>query len=157
MIEEFPTYTSAARKGEKGVNIVSQIVSDNFGWIFKRNPQEYDFGIDGHIELVNPDGSVTGKVIAVQIKCGKSFFRKKNRYGYTYYGEKKHYNYLCNYPMPVIIIICSSFKELNLWAEFSSSSVRATEQNWKITIPNSHVLNEAKNKLIDLAGSVENH
>ena len=35
----FPTYTRAGAMGEVGVSIVSRIVAEEFGWLFKRNHQ----------------------------------------------------------------------------------------------------------------------
>jgi len=87
MIRGFPTFGENARKGEAGVNHVCQIVSDEFQWIFKRNHQEHDFGIDGLIEVVSSNGAVTGKIIAAQIKFGKSFFNEEGPLGYIYRGE----------------------------------------------------------------------
>src|SRR5437868_6993412 len=102
----FPQFAPSAKQGELGVGIVGRIVGEEFGWLFKRNHQEHDFGIDGQIELVTEDGAVTGQMLGCQIKCGISFFRESNRWGYVYRGDSKHFNYLANYPLPVIIIIC---------------------------------------------------
>ena len=101
MSNGYPQFSRSAQQGERGVNVVSRIVNENFGWIFKRNHQEHDFGIDGQIEVITPTGSVTGQMLAVQIKYGKSFFQEKNRWGYIYRGELKHFNYLSNYPIPI--------------------------------------------------------
>ena len=49
---------------------------DALGWLFQRNHQEHDFGIDAQIELVTADGYLTGQLLAVQIKYGKSFFQE---------------------------------------------------------------------------------
>ncbi|MEY9004316.1 DUF4365 domain-containing protein [Escherichia coli] len=51
MIDKFPKYRKEAQLGELGVNIVKSVINENFGWIFKRNHQEMDFGIDGFIEM----------------------------------------------------------------------------------------------------------
>ena len=58
----FPQFAPSAKQGDLGVNIVSRIVGEGFGWLFKRNHQEHDFGIDGQIEVVTEDGTVTGHV-----------------------------------------------------------------------------------------------
>ena len=87
-MDGFPQYTASAKQGDLGVSIVSRIVMENFGWLFKRNHQEHDFGIDGQIEVVTK-GSVTGQMLACQIKCGPSFFRDRNKWGYVYRGEGK--------------------------------------------------------------------
>lgn len=51
MIDKFPKYQKEAQLGELGVNIVKSVINENFGWIFKRNHQEMDFGIDGLVML----------------------------------------------------------------------------------------------------------
>ena len=84
----FPQYSNTAKLGEFGVRIVSKVISDTFGWLFKRNHQEHDFGIDGQVELVTNDGAVTGQMLAVQIKCGRSFLVEKNKWGFVYMGKE---------------------------------------------------------------------
>ena len=79
---------------------MGRIVSEEFDWLFKRNHQEHDFGIDGQIEVVTKAGAVTGQTLARQIKCGASFLKEPNRWGYVYRGEEKHFHYLANYPTP---------------------------------------------------------
>ncbi len=69
----YPQFSPSARKGELGIQLVSKIVNDDFGWLFKRNHQEHDFGIDGHVELITDERSVTGQMFAVQVKFGKTF------------------------------------------------------------------------------------
>ena len=92
MNDGFPKYTHSARQGEAGVNFVAKIISNEFGWIFRRIHQEHDFGIDGQIEIVGDDRSITGQILAVQIKHGPSFLSEKTRWGYIYRGEVKHFN-----------------------------------------------------------------
>lgn len=131
----FPTRINASKMGETGVNIVSKITTDHFGWLFKRNHQEHDFGIDGQLEVITQDGVVTGQMLAVQIKCGKSFFIERNRWGYVYRGEIKHFNYLSNYPVPIVICLCDPESEKCYWVHFREDQVQLTEAGWKITVP----------------------
>jgi len=46
MTRELPTYSKAAQKGDRGGDIVSRVINEEFEWLFKRNHQEHDFGID---------------------------------------------------------------------------------------------------------------
>lgn len=144
MSSGYPQFTRSAQKGERGVNVVSRIVNETFGWLFKRNHQEHDFGIDGQIEVVTHNGSVTGQMLAVQIKYGKSFFQEKNKWGYIYRGEQKHFNYLTNYPVPVLIVICHPKSEDCYWVKFDPEQTQTTGAGWKISIPFENKLNEAK-------------
>lgn len=146
----FPHFTHSAKQGELGVNIVSRVISDTFGWLFKRNHQEHDFGIDGQIELVTDIGEVTGQMLAVQIKCGKSFFTERNKWGFIYRGEKKHFNYLANYPIPVLICICDPGSQETYWVHFKTEQAQITDAAWKITVPFENTLSSSKAALIDL-------
>lgn len=149
----YPKYQNSAEKGEKGVQLVTEIVMNDFGWIFKRNHQEFDFGIDGQIEIVRDDSSVTGQMIGVQIKYGNSFFKEKNRWGYVYRGELKHFNYLANYPIPVLIIICKPTTKDVYWEFFEPIKTERTKNAWKITIPENQKLHESKSKLLKLVSN----
>jgi hypothetical protein len=148
MKSDFPNYQRTAKLGELGVSIVSRVLSDSFGWLFKRNHQEHDFGIDGQGEIVTDAGAVTGQMFAVQIKCGQSFFNEKNQWGYVYRGESKHFNYLANYPIPVFICICDPHSGSCYWAQFKTEAAEPTEAGWKFTIPFGSVLAESKERIL---------
>jgi hypothetical protein len=154
MTTGFPKYSSSAKTGALGVRIVSRIVSDVFGWLFKANHQEHDFGIDGQIELVTDEGAVTGQMLGVQIKCGKSFLTERNKWGFVYRGELKHFNYLVNYPLPVLICICDPDTHECYWVRFRPEETEPTSKGWRITVPFDNVLRDAKQELLGLVGPV---
>jgi hypothetical protein len=146
MFRGYPQYTVSAKQGNIGVGIVTRLV-EGFGWLFKRNPQEFDFGIDGQIEVVSESGAVTGQILACQIKCGKSYFAESNSRGLIYRGETKHFNYLANYPVPVIVIICDPESGDGLWVDFQPKDAQMIESGWKITVPFANKLSSSKPKL----------
>ena len=143
----FPQFAPSAKQGDLGVSIISRIMSEGFGWLFKRNHQEHDFGIDGQIEIVTAEGIVTGQMLACQIKCGKSYFQESNRWGYVYRGETKHFNYLANYPLPVIITLCDPESREVYWTRFRAVDAHITEGGWKLTIPFDNKLSSSKDAL----------
>jgi hypothetical protein len=153
----FPQHTPSAALGELGVGIVSRIAMEQFGWLFKRNHQEHDFGIDGQIEVVTDTGSVTGQILACQIKCGKSFFKETNPWGFVYRGDTKHFNYLANYPIPVIIILCDPETREAYWAKFSLGEVQITDARWKTTVPFDQKLASMKAAIEALLPPVSDH
>ena len=153
----FPQHAHSAKQGEIGVNIVSRIIGDGFGWLFRRNHQEHDFGIDGQIEVVTNSGSVTGQMLGCQIKCGPSFFKESNRWGYVYRGDTKHFNYLANYPVPVIIIVCDPASGEAYWVHYRAVDAQITEAGWKLTIPHSSKLSAAKVELEALLPTVKDY
>jgi hypothetical protein len=154
MKTELPQYSNSAKLGDLGVSIVARIVSDSFGWLFKRNHQEHDFGIDGQIELVTESGAVTGQLLAVQIKCGKSFIKETNEWGYVYRGERKHFNYLVNYPIPVMIVLCDPDSSECYWTQFPPEATESTDVGWKITVPFENKLATSKGALTALVAPV---
>lgn len=147
MSKGYPQYTSTARKGERGVDAVSRIVNEHFKWLFRRHHQEHDFGIDGQIDVITSEGLVTGQMLAVQIKYGKSFVSEQNRWGYVYRGELKHFNYLANYPLPVLIVICDPNTEECYWTAFDKTQAEVTASGWKLTVSRENILKDSKSEL----------
>ncbi|MBX3375977.1 MAG: DUF4365 and DUF1817 domain-containing protein [Phycisphaeraceae bacterium] len=136
------------------MNLVAAIATDQFKWLFKRNHQEHDFGIDGQMEVITEEGLVTGQILATQIKHGESYLRETNRWGYVYRGETKHFNYLSNYPVPVLIIICDPATKTAYWTRFVPEETRPTEGGWTLTVPFANRLSESKAALLSLLGPV---
>ena len=156
-MQGFPQYAPSSKQGNVGVSTVSRIVEDKFGWLFKRNHQEHDFGIDGQIEVVTDEGAVTGQMLACQIKNGPSFFRESNRWGYIYRGETKHFNYLANCSLPVIIVICDPASKDGYWVRFRAADAEITDAGWKVTIPFENQLSSSKAELLALVPGVTDH
>ncbi len=157
MNEGFPQITKQTKEGENGVNIVARIVN-SLEWIFRRNHNEHDFGIDGYIDLVTDSGAVTGRCIAVQIKCGESYLQHQDKYGFVYYGNNKHLNYLINHPLPVIIILCEPNTEKCYWEKFDPLKTESTQKNWKLCIPFENKLGHTSKKEIEnIAGPAKDY
>jgi Domain of unknown function (DUF4365) len=77
--------------------------------IFRETPNA-DVGIDGQIELVS-SGSAPGKLAAVQIKSGLSYFNDRGNH-WAFYPEAKHKMYWEAFPLPVYLFLHNP--ELNL-------------------------------------------
>ncbi|BBL69447.1 hypothetical protein MoryE10_00530 [Methylogaea oryzae] len=103
------------------------------------------------------DGHVTGQLLAVQIKYGKSFFQEKNRWGYIYRGEQKHFNYLANYPIPVLIVLCHPESKECYWVRFLPQETQPAGDNWKITVFFENILRESKAKIEALLPPLMDH
>ena len=73
-----------------GLNAVSTIFNEQFKWFFREQPV-LDWGIDAQIELLDKR-MPTGRLFAVQIKTGASYFKKQAE-DYVYYGQMKHLDY----------------------------------------------------------------
>lgn len=136
----FPRRTHAQESGEIGINIVSKIVTQGLGMIFRRVPQEHDYGIDAHIDYVGHEGLVTGGSIAAQIKYGPSYFKDETPDGYWYSGSIAHMNYFLNQSIPVFILLVHPDSEDVFWVEFNPNYLHKSGENWKILVPRSNSL-----------------
>jgi hypothetical protein len=155
---ELPKYDPKSKKAEDGITIVKTIIEKEFNWIFRKNHQEDDFGIDAFLDVVNEKSQLTGKSIAIQVKTGDSFFKEKNSYGWIFRGEMRHLNYYLNYQLPVVIIIVNDSDSKSYWCLCDGSKTDKAGDNWKITIPFHQKLNrEAKQKLEKHLGPVTDY
>jgi hypothetical protein len=77
----------------EGVNAVEGIFLRELGWIFREQTIS-DWGIDAHVEVTNRS-EPTGRLLALQIKSGKSFFRRRGE-NFVFYGEgRQNWNRRC--------------------------------------------------------------
>jgi hypothetical protein len=138
-----PAITDQSELGAMGIRIVDGIVHDHLRYLF-RPREKRDLGIDGEIELVDEQAEKrlgTGRLIAVQIKCGLSFFNETDGEAYVYRGENKHFGYWSDFSLPVLIVICHPETREAYWVEFSPHAERF-DKGWKVRIP-------LRNRLVD--------
>lgn len=145
-MNNFPKRVATSNTADIGINYVSHIINDKIGWIFRRNPQEYDFGIDGYIDIIEPDGSVTGKSVAIQIKTGTSYFREDSHGDVVFYGELKHLNYYANLDIPVIIVLHNPETDLTIWESFDLNKIDTSEKNWKCSLSKNKTFDKSSKK-----------
>jgi hypothetical protein len=73
------------------------------GWLFREQTTQ-DYGIDAHIEIVEKERP-TGKLIALQIKAGTSFFKEETADAYVFRTDEKHIAYWVGHSMPVAVVL----------------------------------------------------
>ncbi|MBV9762230.1 MAG: DUF4365 domain-containing protein [Acidobacteriaceae bacterium] len=76
----------------------------SYGMIWRENMIK-DVGIDGQIEYVTAAGNATGRLVAVQVKSGSSYFRHDDGGHWTFYPDQKHLLYWERFPIPVILVL----------------------------------------------------
>jgi hypothetical protein len=142
----FPKYNQTNSQERLGVNAVAEAIA-KIGQIWRETPMA-DVGVDGQIEYVNPEGFATGRMIAVQIKSGPSFF--KESYGdWVFYPEEKHRFYWERFPLPVLIIIHNPDTNLSYWQDVRRALRAAKPTDAKgITIPKSNILQSSSAKTL---------
>ncbi len=135
-----------------GVYSVAKIFTEELKWIFREQPIN-DFGIDGFVEITSncfklKDLVPTGKLLGVQIKSGKSFFKEGKAFSYVFRGSKRHLQYWLNYSIAVILVIYDKETNLAYWQEVNKSTITTTEKSFKINIPKCNLLkNESGEQL----------
>jgi tetratricopeptide (TPR) repeat protein len=131
-----------------GVYLVG-LQAEGIGWIFREQPIE-DQGIDGHLEMVEPlsIGSGlgyrrgTGRLIAVQIKTGESWFREQSPDGWWFRFDKLHADLWLNHSLPVVVMLVDLNSHTAYWQEISPRTVRSAGSSFKVEVPQTQVLTE---------------
>ncbi len=135
---------------DEGINAVGLIFNKKFKWIFREQPKA-DMGIDAHIEVCR-NGNPLGKLLALQIKSGESWFKEESDGGFIYRGSLEHLKYWDEYSLPVIIVLYNPRTEKAYWQIVFEYYINRTPKRWKITIPYVQELNEtAIPKLLEYA------
>ncbi|MDX3971606.1 MAG: DUF4365 domain-containing protein [Bradyrhizobium sp.] len=120
-----------------GVNAVERIFIKELGWIF-REQTIADWGIDAQAEVAN-DSRPTGRLLALQIKSGKSFFQKKGNV--VFHGKRRHLEYWISHSLPVVIVIHNPETNETLWQRVSFEDVEyQNHENWSLEIPRENIL-----------------
>lgn len=124
-------------QGRIGVAVVQLAIANELRWIFREQPTS-DYGIDGHIEVVEREPS--GRLIGVQIKSGTSYFSETTAIGIVYRGSKRHLDYWLHHSLPVIVVLHDPSTGRCHWASVDEDSITPTEKGWKLEVPFGQVL-----------------
>lgn len=76
-----------------------------------------DVGVDGNIEYVSSEGYATGRIVAVQVKSGPSYFAHPSDRGWKFYPEEKHRGYWESFPLPVILVLHDPASGASYWTD----------------------------------------
>lgn len=123
----------SALTGEAGVGQVKSQVTNQLGWLF-RSQLEADVGIDAHVEVVE-DGIATGRLVALQIKSGESFFGGSTADGFVFRPKDDHVKYWLGHCLPVAVVLADTNEEIAYWQIVTEETVTSTGKGWKMTIP----------------------
>lgn len=111
------------------------------GWVFREQPVE-DTGIDAHVELVD-DQHATGKLLALQIKSGESWFREPGPDGWWFRPDAKHVRYWTNHSLPIVVVLWHPETSHSHWQLVTEQTLVATSTGGrKLLVPEAQVLDE---------------
>lgn len=133
---------------QQGVNIVEQLVLGE-GAIFR--PQVlHDHGIDGHIEI-KVDGRASGRLVGVQVKAGRSYFKNRGRGGWSHPVKKRHRDYWALYSLPVVVVLVDVETRVAYVQEATSSLMVPSGNSYKLYVPADQSLSSFWPELVTLA------
>jgi hypothetical protein len=124
-------------------------------WAFREQPTS-DFGVDAQAEKLDENGSGRGKLIGLQIKTGKSYFRRRGD-NWVYYGTARHLQYWSNHSLPIFIILHDPETDLTVWQRVERHLITEGEDGaWSIDVPGTNTLDAAHERFL-LAGIASDH
>lgn len=109
-------------------------------WLFREQPVS-DFGIDAQVEIVK-NGKATGRLLALQIKSGSSFFAKVKKGKVIFRGDKKHLNYWLEHSLPVVLILHNPNDSSIIWQAINKNTIIETPKGWTVEIPRDQSLDK---------------
>jgi hypothetical protein len=144
------TRRASEARGREGVAAVELIVNSELNWICREQVTD-DYGIDAQIEVVE-GRRVTGKLIAVQIKSGESYF-KTTEGGWWFYVDADDVTYWTEHALPVIVVLVNPATHEAFWEAVNESTLRETAGGGKkVLIPSAKRLgSRSRTKLARLA------
>lgn len=146
-----PQHTPSAKVGRAGVTRTSLAVEEDLGWLFREHPIS-DYGIDAHIEVVDST-NVTGRLLAVQIKSGRSRFAKATKSGWWFYPKTRHVNYWMRHSLPVLIVIYDPDLKRCYWQLVNDVTLKKTrnERGYKLKVPADQLLDKTATDALSAA------
>lgn len=132
------------------------------GWFF-RSQEVSDQGIDAHVEevrLFEEDGKPTreagtGRLIALQIKGGPSYFDRPSPNGWWFSFDAKKAQLWLEHALPVIVVLVDLQNDVVYWQRVSSATVQSTGQGFKIEVPSSQTMLTAGPEWSHIASGLE--
>lgn len=143
------------QQGDLGVLDAQQSVMRRLGWIF-REQTKADKGIDAHVEVVAADDPLaTGRLLALQIKSGDSFFRDHTDDGWWFRSDTAHLRYWLSHSLPVLIVLVDTDGNV-FWEHLTAGAYEETPAGFKMEITQSRRLDEtSRAALVEIAGRAD--
>ncbi|WP_431993358.1 DUF4365 domain-containing protein [Streptomyces albogriseolus] len=132
----------SAKIASAGVTRTKLAIEDELDWLFREQPTE-DYGIDAHAEVVDGE-AVRGRLLALQIKSGKSRFSEAGPGGWWFRPENDHVQYWLNHSLPVVVVLYNPETKLCHWQLVNRKTLIETSTGgWKLLVPEAQVLDES--------------
>lgn len=121
----------------RGVS-VAQLAVNRIGWFFREQPIS-DQGVDAIVEDVTVDlrdrEEGTGRLLALQIKGGTSWFDERSEAGWWFRFSASHARRWLNLAIPVVVVLVDPDSEECYWQEISSATIVPAGETFKVDLP----------------------
>lgn len=112
---DLPQAGNTYAEERRGMSAVQSYAADHAQiW---RETNTGDVGIDGQVEFVTAEGLATGRLIAMQVKSGASYFAHPTDGGWKFYPAEKHRRYWESFPLPVLVVLHDSASGKSYWTD----------------------------------------
>ena len=135
----------------RGVNLVES-ESLKLEWFF-REQEKSDQGIDAHVEKA-PGEVGTGRLLALQIKSGPSYF-KATEDGWVFRFDAKKAALWLGHALPVLVVLVDVEGCVAYWQRISNETVTSTGKGFKVEVPRSQTLATADTEWTHIASGLE--
>ena len=118
-------------------------VPRHLGWIFR--PQlDSDYGIDAHVETVRL-GYGSGRLLAAQVKSGKTGFKEPKDDGWVFRPKNKHVGYWLAHSLPVYLLLVDLNSDTVYWQIVNENTLsKSSKGGWKIHVPSANTIQTAR-------------
>lgn len=107
--------------------------------MFREQPRE-DYGIDAQIEVAEA-GDVLGRLLAVQIKSGESWFNEPAPDGWWFRPNSDHVRYWLSHSLPGVVVLYHPVAKKCYWQLVTRATLTETRSGtWKVHIPEIQLL-----------------
>jgi tetratricopeptide (TPR) repeat protein len=127
--------------GELAVATVGRYVMGVLRWAFRAQPI-LDYGIDAQVEI-KAGAKPTGRLLALQIKGGPSWFNEPTEQGWIFRPKPKHVDYWLNGSLPVFVVLVDIESDTCYWEYVTSKNLTSTGKGYKLTIPRTQTIDAA--------------
>jgi hypothetical protein len=123
---------STDRMARLGVEVVRTLTVEMD--CYPREPSDPDYGIDVLLETA-VDGVPDGRMLALQVKSGPSYFERRTDTHVAYRCSDRHVRYWLGHSLPVVIVLYDPDKKVAYWQVVSRDTVVSAGEGWAVEIP----------------------
>jgi hypothetical protein len=114
-------YAKRSVNGDAGEYLVAHRFTKVLGWPYRM--LDVDLGVDGEIEILDPNGISTSDIIKVQVK---SFDSISNTDSKKIYAKNKHIEYWKKFCLPIIVVCVDLSRDKVYWKPVTATECYQT-------------------------------